>query len=84
MFKAHRIQHLCKTFLPVIAQLWIVALLVSITHAAPAVSTGLLAEGTVWQTRYYIMDSNIEGPTVLITGGDRPHFDIVAGAAGLE
>ena len=36
---------------------------------APRRTSGLLAEGTRWQTPYYIIDSGREGPKVLITGG---------------
>jgi len=30
---------------------------------------GFIAEDTPWETPYYVVDSGIEGPTVLITGG---------------
>jgi len=32
-------------------------------------SSGLLAEGTKWETRYHVNDSGVEGPALLITGG---------------
>ncbi len=32
-------------------------------------STGLIAEGTIWQTRYYVTESNEPGPVVMIVGG---------------
>ena len=32
-------------------------------------SRGALAEGTRWENPYYVIDSGVEGPVVLITGG---------------
>jgi predicted deacylase/putative intracellular protease/amidase len=32
-------------------------------------TTGLIAEKTEWETPYYIIDSKLEGPTLLITAG---------------
>lgn len=32
-------------------------------------SSGLLAEGTKWETPWHIVDSGVEGPTVVVTGG---------------
>jgi hypothetical protein len=43
---------------------------------------GLLAEGTRWQTPYYVIDSNQAGPTVMIVGG--VHGNEVAGAKAAE
>lgn len=37
--------------------------------ACAAVSTGVIAEGSRWETPYYINDSGVDGPTVLVTGG---------------
>lgn len=36
---------------------------------ASSVQTGLLGEGQPWATPYYVVDSDVEGPTVVITGG---------------
>ena len=41
----------------------------AVAWAEPEVSSGLLAEGTRWQTPYYVMDSGVDGPTLLVTGG---------------
>jgi len=43
---------------------------------------GLLAEGTKWQTPFYVIDSNKAGPTVMIVGG--VHGNEVAGAKAAE
>ncbi|MEC7861321.1 MAG: succinylglutamate desuccinylase/aspartoacylase family protein [Verrucomicrobiota bacterium] len=45
-------------------------------------STGLLAEGTKWETPFYQRDSGIEGPIVFITGGI--HGNEPAGARAAE
>ena len=36
---------------------------------AGEVQTGLLGEGRPWATPYHVVDSGVEGPTVVITGG---------------
>ncbi|MFT5466051.1 MAG: glutamine amidotransferase-like uncharacterized protein [Verrucomicrobiales bacterium] len=38
-----------------------------LTQAAE--TSGVLAEGTKWETRFYIIDSGVDGPTVVVTGG---------------
>lgn len=43
---------------------------------------GLLAEGTRWQTPYYLIDSGKDGPTVMIVGG--VHGNELAGARAAE
>jgi hypothetical protein len=43
---------------------------------------GLLAEGTRWQTPYYLIDSGKDGPTVMIVGG--VHGNEQAGAKAAE
>lgn len=45
-------------------------------------SVGVLAEGTKWQTPYYVIDSGEAGPTVMVTGGF--HGNEPAGAAAAE
>lgn len=40
-----------------------------LARAERTVSTGLLAKGAKWQTPYFINDTGIEGPTLLIVGG---------------
>ena len=40
-------------------------------------TSGLLAEGTEWETPYYILESGIPGPALLVTGG--VHGDEPAG-----
>jgi len=32
-------------------------------------SQGVIADGTKWETPYYVVDSGVEGPTVFVTGG---------------
>ncbi len=41
----------------------------SLATAEAKLSSGILAEGTKWETTYYVRDSGVEGPAVLITGG---------------
>lgn len=43
---------------------------------------GLLGQGKPWETPYYVHDSGVEGPTVLITGG--VHGNEPAGARAAE
>jgi len=44
--------------------------------------TGLIAEGSAFQTRYWIVDSGVDGPKVLVTGG--VHGDEPAGAVAAD
>ena len=37
--------------------------------AAPSAESGKIAAGTEWETEFYVVDSGIAGPTVLIVGG---------------
>ncbi|MCG8649289.1 MAG: succinylglutamate desuccinylase/aspartoacylase family protein, partial [Pirellulales bacterium] len=39
------------------------------TCFAQSTQTGLLGKGKPWETAYYINDSGVDGPTVVITGG---------------
>jgi len=44
--------------------------------------TGLIAEGTPWETPYFVKTSTVEGPTVLVIGGihgDQPAGCLAAG-----
>ncbi len=65
-------------------RLFIAAMLaaVSVGPAYAGETQGLLAEGTRWQTPYYVIDSNKPGPTVMIVGG--VHGNEVAGAKAAE
>lgn len=57
--------------------------LVSYTFvSAQQIHTRFIAENTVWQTEYYIIDSEKDGPVVMITGGI--HGNEPAGAYGAE
>ena len=58
--------------------LWSVAL------SLPALeySRGVLAEGTRWENPYYVIDSGVDGPVVLITGG--MHGNEPAGSRAAE
>jgi len=47
------------------------------TGAAATQPSGLLAQGTAWENPYYIIDSGVPGPTLLVTGG--VHGDEPAG-----
>jgi Succinylglutamate desuccinylase / Aspartoacylase family len=60
------------------------SLFVACTASAkgPAQNSGVLAEGTKWTTPYYVVDSGMDGPTVLITGG--VHGNEPAGAEAAE
>lgn len=49
---------------------------------AQSTDTGLLGEGRPWETPYYVNDSGVDGPTVVITGGI--HGNEPAGARAAE
>jgi predicted deacylase len=49
---------------------------------APATTTGLLAEGTPYETSWWVVESGRPGPTVLVTGGI--HGNEPAGAAAAD
>jgi len=53
----------------VVHSLLILTLLQGAARGAAIRSQGLLAEKTQWETPYYVIDSGVEGPTLLITGG---------------
>jgi predicted deacylase len=44
-------------------------LLGGVARAEVSRSSGLIAEKTEWENPYYLVDSSVEGPTLLITGG---------------
>lgn len=52
-----------------VAALALLLLAGSLAAAEAKLSSGLLAEGTKWETQYYVKDSSVEGPALLITGG---------------
>lgn len=47
------------------------------TGAGASQPSGLLAQGTEWENPYYVIDSGVPGPTLLVTGG--VHGDEPAG-----
>lgn len=49
--------------------LWIAVGLPFCVVAHETQSSGLIAAGTEWETAYYIKDSGVKGPTVVLTGG---------------
>ncbi|NQU21968.1 MAG: succinylglutamate desuccinylase/aspartoacylase family protein [Candidatus Nealsonbacteria bacterium] len=50
-------------------QILLLTLLASTARAELTHTNGLIAENTEWQNPYYIIDSGVEGPTLLVTGG---------------
>jgi len=60
----------------------VLTLLANVARAEVSYSNGLIAEGTVWENPYYIIDSSVEGPTLLVTGG--LHGNEPAGAQAAE
>lgn len=55
--------------LPLLALfLFVSAFLENVSFGQPTES-GMLGEGKPWQTPFYINDSGVEGPTIVITGG---------------
>ena len=63
-----------------------VLLVVCLLAVCPAVAVertgGLIGAGTKWATPYYVIDSEVAGPTVMITGG--MHGNEPAGARAAE
>ncbi len=47
-------------------------------HAENSLTSGVIAPGTEWESSWYITDSNVPGPTLLLVGG--VHGDEPAGA----
>ena len=63
---AHRCRRTWSTFLAV----GLLALAgTPATSFARSVQTGLLGKDKPWATPYYVLDTGVEGPTVVITGG---------------
>ncbi|HUT10811.1 MAG TPA: BPL-N domain-containing protein [Thermoguttaceae bacterium] len=58
-----------KTGLLALAWMLLIGLLLGSAAAEVRRSTGLIAEGTPWENPYYIVDTGVEGPTLLITAG---------------
>jgi predicted deacylase len=50
-------------------QILVLALVVGAARGEVVRTQGLLAEKTEWENPYYAIDSGVEGPTLLITGG---------------
>ena len=57
-------------------------LCVALPLSAAEYTRGLLAEGTRWENPYYVIESGVEGPVVLITGG--MHGNEPAGSRAAE
>jgi len=55
-----------RTFL---LSLFVSALFIGVTQGEVVRSSGVIAKGTEWENPYYIVDTGIEGPTLLVTGG---------------
>ncbi|GAB6164398.1 hypothetical protein JCM19992_03980 [Thermostilla marina] len=55
---------------------------VGVNGAEPVVEEGRLLQGTKWETPYFIIDSGVPGPVLLITGG--LHGNEPAGAAAAD
>jgi len=55
-----------RSWLPYVCLL---TLLATVAGAQVRHTHGLLAEGTVWENPYYIIDSGVAGPTLLLTAG---------------
>ena len=66
-------------FLTVVVVCVIVARPGAFAQHSPA---GLVAEGSIWETRYYVTDTNRPGPVVMIVGGI--HGNEPAGARAAE
>ena len=60
----------------------VAALIVSPALAGPQTQTGLIGQGTPYQTPYFVCDSGREGPTVVIVGGVHGNEPAGARAAG--
>jgi predicted deacylase len=58
-----------RDFRLLLPYLFVLTLLVNVARAEVSHSSGYIAEKTIWENPYYIVDSSIEGPTLLITGG---------------
>jgi len=55
-----------RSWLPYVC---ILTLLATVAPAEVRHSSGLLAEGTGWENPYYVVDSGVAGPTLLVTAG---------------
>jgi putative intracellular protease/amidase len=52
-----------------ITQLPLLFVWCAVAGAEPALTSGLLAEGTRWETPFYVSDSGVDGPRLLVVGG---------------
>lgn len=50
-------------------QVLILTLFTVVARGDVCCTGGLIAEGTVWENPYYVLDSGVEGPTLLIAAG---------------
>jgi len=69
---------------PIILLIHLVTAVIAVTATcfAQATEAGLLGKGKSWETVYYINDSGVDGPTVVVTGGI--HGNEPAGARSAE
>jgi len=54
----------------------------AVAEADPTATSGLLAEGTRWETPFYVSNSGVDGPTLLVVGG--VHGNEPAGSRAAE
>ncbi|NQT37002.1 MAG: succinylglutamate desuccinylase/aspartoacylase family protein [Planctomycetes bacterium] len=58
-----------RTLRSLLLHVLVLTLLAGAARAEVGRTSGLIAENTEWENPYYIIDSGVEGPTLLITGG---------------
>jgi len=58
-----------KGFRSLLPYVFVLTVLLNGARAEVSRSSGLIAEKTVWENPYYIIDASVEGPTLLITAG---------------
>lgn len=66
---SHTLTRVMKRSQFLLPYVWLLTFLFNVAAAEVSRSTGSIAAGTVWENPYYIIDSPVEGPTVLITAG---------------
>jgi predicted deacylase len=58
-----------RTARSAVLRVLVVTLLASAARGEVSRTQGLIAEKTEWENPYYVADSGVEGPTLLVTGG---------------